>query len=175
MLPRHHMPALPSWYGRVPDILATLSDPACPPILDRTTFEKLFRVSRRQAIRLMGFSGGYQIGRTYLIHRQSLIDFLEKVKETGVVEQVVLRKERILANLNQIPRQARARDTQIRTDPEALSRRPAELPEAIHLLAPGQLQIHFQNAADLLAQIVELASAAANDFPKFQNTFEEGL
>lgn len=169
------MPALPSWYGRVPDILAALYDPACPPILDRAAFEKLFQVRRRQAIRLMAFSGGYQIGRTFLIHRQSLIEFLEKVKETGIVEQVVRRKERILANINRVPRQALARETQITTDPEVLSRRAGDLPEAILLLAPGQLQISFQNAADLLAQIVELASAAANDFPRFQSTFEEGL
>jgi hypothetical protein len=40
------------------------------------------------------------------------------------------------------------------------------------LAGPGTLEIRFSDAEDLLAQVVELASAAGNDFPAFRKIVE---
>ena len=77
------MPAQPSWHVRVPEILAALSVPESPPFLDRPAFERLFQVRRRQAIRLLTLCDGYQVGRAFLAGRESVISFLESVKQSG--------------------------------------------------------------------------------------------
>lgn len=167
------MPAQPSWFVRVPDILTTLRDEDCPPLLDRAAIELLFGLRRRQAIRLMGVSGGYQVGRTFLVDRQGLIAFLEKVAKTGAVDRAVQRKERILENLNASSRRQRHRETRISTAPDALERRPAGLPATIQVVGPGKLQISYRSASDLLAQVVELTSAAVNDYEELQRMLED--
>ena len=159
------MPAQPSWHLRVPDILAALRGPAAPPFLDRSAIETLFHLRRRQAIRMMHFCGGYQVGKTFLVDREGLIDLVERVDHTGGVELARQRKQRISAALNEVANHAVARSTQIRTDPALLSRRPADLPAASERVAPGKIQISYHGATDLLA-------AATHDFPRFRKIFE---
>jgi hypothetical protein len=167
------MPAQPSWYLRVPEILGRLSVPTAPPFLDRPAIEQLFGVSRRQAIRLMGGSNGYQIGKTFLVDRHSLVAFLENVEKSGAAPQARARKQRVLTALHEAANQTAARRIQIRTDlPSDSGRDGAELPAAIELVAPGKLQITYSGAEDLLARIVELAASATNDFPAFRNRYE---
>ena len=85
------MPAQSSWYLRVTDIVAQLHSPAAPPFLDRAAIEDLFHLRRRQAIRLMGACGGYQIGKTYLVDRGSLLRFLDRLTRKGVVDEALHR------------------------------------------------------------------------------------
>lgn len=166
------MPAQPSWYLRVPDILGHLRVATAPPFLDRPSIEQLFRVSRRQAIRLMGASQGYQIGKTFLVDRQSLIGFLETVEKSGAAPQARARKQRVMTALHEAANQTAARRIQIRTDLGGRGPHPAELPAAIQLVAPGKLQITYRGAEDLLARIVELAASATQDFPAFRTRYE---
>lgn len=167
------MPAQPSWYLRVPEILGRLRAPTAPPFLDRPSIEQLFQVSRRQAIRLMGASSGYQIGKTFLVDRSSLIGFLESVEKSGAAPQARARKQRVISALHEAANQTAARRIQIRTDPVGdVGRAAAGLPAAIELIAPGKLQITYQGAEDLLARIVELASSATTDFPAFRSRYE---
>jgi hypothetical protein len=166
------MPAQPSWFVRVPDMLSILRDDACPQLLDRAALEVLFGVRRRQAIRMMAVSGGYQVGRTFLVKKEGLVAFLEGVAETGLVERAVHRKNRILADLNASSRRAHARELRIPTAPDVLGRRPANLPKTIEVVAPGKLQITFRDTSDLLSQVVELTSAALNDLPELQRMLE---
>lgn len=162
------MPAQPSWYTRVPDILVRLRAPSAPPFLDRPAMEQLFRVGRRQAIRLMGSSNGYQIGKTFLVDRQSLIAFLELVEKSGVSDQARKRKQRVLNALNEVAHQTAAQRIQIRTDPPTIDRGQSDSIPSIEIIEPGRLQIIYSGAEDLLARIVELAAAATNDFPAFR-------
>ena len=166
------MPAQPFWHLRVPEIRAALSSPASPPFLDRPAIEKLFGLRRRQAIRILTACGGYQVGKTFLISREALVSFLEETARTGSVGQLRQRKLRISTALNEAANQVAAQRTQIRTDADVLRRRPDDLPAAIELVGPGKIQISYQGAADLLAQIAELAAAATNDFPRFRKIFE---
>jgi hypothetical protein len=167
------MPQLPLWYRRVPEILGRLKTPGMPPVLDRPAIEALFAVRRRQAIRLLGAAPGYQIGKTFVVERQALIDFLEGIEKSGAAPEALARKRRIAVALTEVANYAEAQRIQVRTSPDALRRRPADLPADIDLVAPGKLQISFHGAEDLLAQIVELAAAAANDFPAFRKLYED--
>lgn len=168
------MPKLPLWYVRVPEILAQLRTPATPPFLDRAAVEKLFRVSRRQAIRLLGSARGYQVGKTFLIERQSLIEFLEGLENSGAAPEARARKRSVAAALDEVAHYATAQRVRIPTRPDIFERRPDNLPATLELVAPGKLQISYRGAEDLLAQIVELAAAAANDFPGFRKLYEGG-
>ena len=166
------MPAQPSWYLRLPDILNELRTPGAPPFLDRPAIERLFRVSRRQAIRLLGAADGYQVGKTFLVERESLTAYLERIETSGVSGQARARKERVISALNEIANHAAAQRVQIRTDLRALRRDAADLPGGIELVGPGKLQISYTGAEDLLARIVDLASAATNDFAAFRRLYE---
>lgn len=166
------VPAQPSWYLRLPEILASLRAEGAPPFLDRPAIENLFRVRRRQAIRLLGLARGYQVGKTFLADRQSLIGYLEQVSSSGAPAQARARKERVLAALNEVASHAAAQKIHARTTSEVYRQRPGDLPDSIELVAPGRLQISYNGAEDLLARIAELAAAAANDFPAFRRIYE---
>jgi hypothetical protein len=166
------MPKLPLWYRRVPEILHQLKSPGVPPVLDRPAIEELFAVSRRQAIRLLGATNGYQVGKTFIVDRQALIDYLEGVEKSGAAPEARVRKRRVALALAEVANYAEAQRVRVRTSPDVLRRRPADLPAAIDLVAPGKLQISFWGAEDLLAQIVELAAAATNDFSAFRKLYE---
>jgi hypothetical protein len=166
------MPKLPLWYLRVPGILGQLRSADAPPFLDRPAVERLFGVSRRQAIRLLGATQGYQVGKTFLVERASMIGFLEGLEESGAAPEARARKRSVVNALNEVANHAAAQRVQVRTAADVFRRRPADLPAAIELIAPGKLQISYQGAEDLLAHVVELATAAANDFPGFRKLYE---
>lgn len=166
------MPKLPRWYLRVPDMLGNLRTPGSPPFLDRPAIEKLFRVSRRQAIRLLGAAPGYQVGKTFLIEREALIAYLDALENSGAAPQARERRQRVALALSEVANHAAAQRVQVRTAPDVLRRRPADLPAAIELVAPGKLQITYYGAEDLLANLVELAASATNDFRSFRELYE---
>ena len=160
------MPAIPAWHVRVPEILSVLRDPATPPFLDRTAFENLFRVGRRQAIRLMEFGGGYQVGKTYLVDRLGLVTTLEKL--TSKSTQARQRKQRIAIILETSARERQARAMAVPVSQVVTSM----LPEAVQLVSRGRMQITYANATELLGVIAELATAAAGDFAAFEREVE---
>jgi hypothetical protein len=47
--------------------------------VDRAILEKVLRIERRTAIRLMNRFGGFQTGKTFLIDRLQLIEQLEQL------------------------------------------------------------------------------------------------
>jgi hypothetical protein len=166
------MPQLPLWYRRLPEIRAQLRTPGAPPFLDRAAVEKLFRVSRRQAIRLLGAAGGYQAGKTFLVERHVLLDFLDGCEKSGAAPTARARQQRVAAALHEVANHAAAQRVQVPAPPDVFRRRPADLPAGIELVAPGKLQISYRGAEDLLACLVELAAAATNDFPAFRELYE---
>jgi hypothetical protein len=164
------MPAQPSWYVRVPEILAALRVPDSPPFLDRPAFERLFQVRRRQAIRLLVQCDGYQVGKTFLAGRESVISFLESVRQSGEADVARGRRVRVGAAINNAVNQLTASQPRVKPGP-ALG---GSLHPGIEFPAPGKVQISFSDATDLLTRIVELASFAANDFSGFRRVFEGG-
>ena len=165
------MPKLPGWYVCVPAILDRLRRPDAPPFLDRPAVEKLFSIRRRQAIRVLAAASGYQVGKTFVVERQALIDFLEGIEHSGAAPEARARKRRVAAALDEVANHAAAQRVRVPAAPDVFRRRPASLPAAIELVAPGKLQISYRGAEDLLAKIVELAAAATNDFPAFRTLY----
>ena len=51
------------------------------PVLDRAAIEKLFGLKHRQAIQLLHRFGGYQVGRTFLVDRQELVEQLDALRD----------------------------------------------------------------------------------------------
>ncbi len=166
------MPALPSWSVRIPAILAKLRHPGMPPVLDRPAIEELFGLRRRQAIRLLGATRGYQVGKTFIVDRQSVIDYLEILDRYGAVPEAGARKRSVAHAITEVANYAEAQRVQLPTSPGSLRRIPTDLPASISLVSPGKLQISYSTAEDLLARVVELAAAATNDFPAFRKRYE---
>jgi hypothetical protein len=150
-------------------MLEWLRAPSSPPFLDRPAFERLFGVRRRQAIRLMGSCEGYQVGKTFLVDREAVIGLLSTVESSGAGEQERVRKRRVMAALEESAGQAAAKLVRV-PRPRALDA--AALPAGISLAAPGRLEIHYTTAEELLARVVELVTAATQDFPAFREAYE---
>ena len=165
------MPAQPTWHSRVPEILRLLRAAEAPPLLDRAGVERLFRLRRRQAIRLIGCCGGYQVGKTFVVGRESMLGYLEQLEKTGLVDHALRRKQRISTALEEASRSRAARTTQVPAGLAPRARAP-ELPAAVELVGPGRLEIRYHGATDLLARIAELAEAATRDFPRFRKIVE---
>ena len=159
------MPAQPSWLVRIPAILECLRDPATAPFLDRPAVERLFGVRRRQAIRLMGGCRGYQVGRTFLVDRQAVIEFLEEAERSGSGEQARARKQRVMAFINEGANQAAARQVQI---PRPAGPSHSGLPAGISLSGAGRIEITYGSAEELLSRVAELVTAATRDFGSFR-------
>ena len=166
------MPAQPSWFVRIPEMLECLRKPSSPPFLDRPAVERLFGVGRRQAIRLMGGCSGYQIGKTFLVDTRAVIEFLSVIETSGAGEQARVRKNRVAAALEDGAGRVAAR--QILVPRRGVGPNPGGLPAGIAVLGPGRVEIRYQSAEDLLARVVELVSAATRDFPAFRSLYEEG-
>lgn len=165
------MPQVPCWYGRIPEILSLLRTSSAPPLLDRPAVEQLFGVSRRQAIRILHLANGYQVGKTFIVEREALAQFLSKIQRTGAVREFRARKQRVVTALNEVANYVEAQRVEIRPRPKTLNQRPSDLPAAVELVSPGKLQISYVDPEDLLARIAELAAAAANDFPTFRRLY----
>ena len=164
------MPAKPTWLLRLPQILEDLR--ATPiPFVDRDTVEKLFRLRRRRAIELMGNFGGYQIGRTFLIHKAELVGALERVVAGEEFAWESRRKARVAQAVEHAQREHAAREVRIDADHNVMNRRLPDLPAAVQL-GPGELRIEFEGAEELLRNLLELSQAIMNDFPRFQSLVE---
>jgi Mor family transcriptional regulator len=70
------MPKPVDWTPLVPRALAALREMTAA-VVDRTTLERLLKIHRRTAIRLLHQLGGQQLGKTLLIPREQLMRELE--------------------------------------------------------------------------------------------------
>jgi hypothetical protein len=154
------MPAFPEWFVRLPQIIAAfenLSEPA----VDRRIFEFVFRVGRRQAIRL-----GHEFGAD----RLEVLMRLREMHDDYLAEEE--RKARVLAELEVARLLAPARKIRIETAGDVWQRRVGDLPAGIHL-RPGELRIEFFGTEDLLRHLFELSQAITNDYAQFAARCEE--
>jgi hypothetical protein len=154
------MPAVPEWFLRLPQIIAAFEN-LSQPLVDRPIFEFVFKVSRRQAIRL-----GHEFGAD----RLELLRRLREMHDDYLAEQE--RKARVFAQLEVDRRLAPARRIRIETAPDVAERRLGDLPAGIHL-KPGELRIEFFGTEDLLRHLYELSQAITNDYAQFAARCEE--
>lgn len=159
------MPAKPSWYHQLDDIISQLE--AFPaPLVDRSSVEKLFGVRRRRALQLMQNLGGYQIGRTCLVNRHEMIEALERVRGSEPYVYERRRKQRLEEAMEAARREARARKIRIAA-PSGNPEKPAGLPDGV-TLGHGELRICYRSYEECLERLFALARTIADDFEGFQ-------
>jgi dephospho-CoA kinase len=161
------MPRQAEWFQELPAALEALEQ-LTTPVIDRATLERLLRIHRRTAIRLMQRFGGYQAGKTFLISRPTLIRQLKRVAASGAYSIETARRERFSAELERTRGLSFARTVRIDAAPEIRERLLKELPIGIHL-KPGELRIEFSDAEDLLRRLYELSQAMVYDFTRFRD------
>lgn len=167
------MPRKSEWTEQLPAALEELRRfPAS--VVDRAILEKVLRIERRTAIRLLHRFGGFQTGKTFLIDRLQLIEQLEQLDcgDDATIERD--RRTRLADELEKTRRLAPGRKVKIEVPVEVLDRRMKDLPAGIHL-KPGELRIEFFGAEDLLRHLFELSQAMVNDFARFQSAIEEDV
>ena len=160
------MPRQAEWFQEVPAALEALEQ-LTTPVIDRATLERLLRIHRRAAIRLMHRFGGYQAGKTFLISRPALIRQLKRVAVSNAYLIETARRERLSSELDKTGRLALARNVRIDAAPDKGERLLKDLPPGIHV-NPGELRIEFSDAEDLLRRLYELSQAMVSDFARFQ-------
>lgn len=163
------MPDQPSWIQEVPEILEILESPGAPPFLDRPAVERLFGVRRRQAIHLLGRFGGYQVGKTFLVPREAVIDFLRNPRRHVSAELEKDRFERVANALGQARQDLHQRRMPIPIPADTHSLEISGLPEGIRL-ETGRLTVHFDKPVELLQKLFALSQALANDFETFERS-----
>lgn len=165
------MPAQPTWFPRLTQILADLRAMNDVPVIDRQAFERLFRVRDRRARALMSRFAGIQIGHAWAVDRLQLIQALERIQRGEEFKVEQRRRERIANVYEQAKREHPARQVEIPVNREALSRTLITLPPDIRLV-PGELRIGFSSFEDLLSKLFELGQAVQNDFSTFEKLLE---
>jgi hypothetical protein len=170
---RSRLPNHPTWLERVPDILSKIQCEKTPPILDRQAIEDLFGVRRRQAITLLHRLAGYKVGRTFVVPREAVIEFLQKIAASGAIEEAAAKKNSLIEFLGQAKQ-----SLQLPSIPLPATTKLSEitfhgLPPGIRL-QPDELTIHFQGAPDLLQKLLSLSQALANDFETLEGKLAAG-
>ncbi len=165
------MPAQPTWFARLPAILADLRALDFP-YLDRQAFERLFRVRDRRARALMTRFQGIQLGNAWVVERIRLIGALEKIQQGEEFQWERHRRQRVAEVYEQAKREHPARQVAIPVARESRERALSSLPRDIQL-APGELRIQFTGFEDLLTKLFELGQAVENDFEAVRQFLEQ--
>ena len=171
-LSRKPVPNHPLWLEQTPAILERLQAENTPPLLDRSAIEHLFDVRRHQAIYLLHRFSGYQVGRTFVVSRDAVIAFLEKLLAGGALPSVQNKKNRVIEFLGEA-RQSLQGPAIPLPSKKFSDLTLAGLPAGIRL-QPDQLTIQFQGATDLLEKLFALSQALANDYEALESALAGG-
>ena len=173
------MPAAFTWLPRLAEIRAVLAGMDAP-VLGRLEVERLFGLRRRQALRLLSPLATLEAGRTGLVRRETLLEWLDGLAAKKSVALEITRRQKLDRSLdNQL--QALARQAEAR-------RRAVAVPESdgvdedawpagvtlTHLSENGgELRIRYEYAEDLLGRVLALTELAAEDPDRFAARVEK--
>jgi hypothetical protein len=165
------MPAQPTWFPRLTQILADLRAMKDVPLVDRQAFERIFQVQDRRARALMSRFAGIQVGHAWAVDRLQLIEALERIQRGEEFQWEQRRRQRIAQFYEEAAREHAARQVQIPVTRETRSRTVSSLPSGVDL-RPGELRIQFAGAEDLATKLFGLSQAMARDWDAFVNAVE---
>lgn len=152
------------WIPVVPDAIASLKA-SIEPVVDRAALEKLLKVHRRTAIRLLHHFGGQQWGKTLLIDRQKLISELELFLPAS-------RSALAACTPSQIRRLHHEGDRYRFPDVRTSDQRSAsQLPAAIQV-SPGRVAVEVADLRDLCAQLWILLETCKEDWEGVERLLE---
>ena len=161
------MPAKPSWYRNLPNIISALQRHPVS-YVDRATIEFLLGVRRRRAQQIMAPCITDRVGANGLADRDALIERLQRIAEGDDGYHEIQRRKKV-ARLIADLRQERV------ATPHLLVEAPAagvnqdfeNLPGGVHL-EPGRISVKFDTPQQGLEKLLALAMAISNDFDRFE-------
>ena len=161
------MPAKPSWYSKLDDVIREL-DRLPRPFVDRATLEVLLGVGRRRAQQILAPCITERVGTNGLADRDALISHLRRVAEgdDGYYER--RRRRNVAEILTQLQKDRRERPALLVEAPvRVVNQELGKLPAGI-LLEPGQITVTFDQPQQALEKLLALAMAIGNDFDRFE-------
>jgi hypothetical protein len=161
------VPAKPSWYSKINDVIRELA--ALPrPFVDRATVEFLLGVGRRRAQQIMAPCIVDRVGANGLADRDGLIAHLRRLGEgeDGYYERQ--RRRKVAAVLSQWQKERLERPQLLVEAPvQVLTQELENLPAGVRL-EPGRITVTFDHAQQALEKLLALAMAVSNDFDRFE-------
>lgn len=153
------VPDKPTWYGRLDDVIAELSNLPFPWI-DRQTLQSLLHVGPRRAQQILRPCGARRIGSNIVADREELIAHLKRLASGDVAYYERQRRQRLAKALAQPTVWVAAPAT-------VLSQEFANLPEGVEVM-PGRISVTFSSPQEALERLLALAMAIGNDFSEFE-------
>ena len=161
------MPAKPSWYSKLDDIIRELG--RLPrPFVDRATLEFLLGVGRRRAQQILAPCISERVGTNGLADRDALIAHLRRVAEgdDGYYER--RRRRNVAEILAQLKKDRLERPQLLVEAPlQVLTQEFVNLPAGVDL-EPGRISVTFDQPQQALEKLLALAMAISNDFERFE-------
>ncbi len=166
------MPPRPTWHSRIDDIYAEIAS-SDTPMLDRAAIEKVFRIGRRQAIRLMHDLPGYKASRALMVYRDALLTWLHAQCNDQHESVELARKIQFADTFVAMTREARPRLVHLSKTAVSQDDR---LPEGVSLTADDAqhnvLHIRYSSPKHLIERILMLTEAANSDYARFSEMVE---
>jgi hypothetical protein len=167
------VPAKPTWYSRIDDIIRKLQ--ALPrPFIDRATVEFLLGVGRRRAQQIMAPCITDHVGANGLADRDRLSAHLHQLAQGDEGYYEVQRRRKVAKVLDRL-RKERIEQPQLLVEaPVRIVNQEFEnLPPGV-LLEPGRLTVEFREPREALEKLLALAMAISNDFDRFERNTRRG-
>ena len=168
------MPAKPTWYRKLPDVIEELRRHPRP-YVDRATVEFLLGVSRRRAQQIMAPCVlDRRPGINGLADRETLITRLERIAQ-GDEGAYEIDRSRKVANLIEGLRQQWIAQPQLLVEAPAsvVNQEFDNLPAGVRL-EPGRITVEFDEPQQGLEKLLALAMAISNDFDLFEHCVTRG-
>jgi hypothetical protein len=158
-----------SWLLRLPEIRRSVSE-SVRSHYDSRDLQRLFRVKPRAAQKLIKMCAtGAKIGRSALVERVALADFLTLVADSDDPE-LTLRSRRRKKTPTPAPRRALRCLVQVDSDPATLETIPRNI-----ILSTGKMEIEFTRMEELAGALHAIAQILENEFEEFADRFEPAI
>lgn len=167
------MPSKPVWYGRLDEILATVS--ALPqPWVDRRTVQDILRVGPRRAQQILQSCLAGKVGTSGVATREAFLGHLRALAagDDSFYEQ---RRRRRFAQTLAAWRQNRLEQPQMLVEAPAavVDQELGTLPHGVEL-GPGMVSVRFNTSQEALEKLLGLAMAIGRDFTEFERRTAQG-
>jgi hypothetical protein len=163
------VPAKPSWFRRLPQILNDLR--AHPhPYVDRATLELLLGVGRRRAQQILAPCVADRVGASGLASKEALLAHLEQIARGEEAFFEIRRRRQVARLLDQLRQQHLASPPLLVAAPAAVLRQTlGNLPAGVRI-EPGRITVEFDEPHQALEKLLALAMAIGGDFEGFEYT-----
>jgi hypothetical protein len=161
------VPAKPSWYSKISDVIRELEN-LPRPFIDRATVEFLLGVGRRRAQQIMAPCVKDRVGTNGLADRDAFIAHLRRLAEGDDGYYEGQRRRKVATVLAQLQKERLERPQLLVEAPvQVLTQELENLPEGVRL-EPGRITVTFDQTQEALEKLLALAMAISNDFDRFE-------